>query len=262
LGASTNLHSTFAMFFDALRSRTPSCTSSLCRVRLCRSLQTHGLGGLVRHASTAAIETQQHVITRALTRPLAGAVGGGGVLALSLLWQSERRASACSPAGLQLASAHSASTSRAQSIGALIETKGRLWVALSVFWRCLELLWQLAPVVFTLPLLHSPLRLRWLALLRRTLERCGPVGIKWGQWASTRYDLFEDDLCDELHKLTNSAPAHSIAHTRAVVAADFGCELSDLFATFEDEPMASGSIGQVRAQCEISVTSDRPLIDL
>jgi hypothetical protein len=67
-----------AMLFDALRSRTPSCTSSLCRVRLCRSLQTHGLGGLVRHASTAAIETQQHVITRALTRPLAGAVGGGG----------------------------------------------------------------------------------------------------------------------------------------------------------------------------------------
>jgi aarF domain-containing kinase len=89
------------------------------------------------------------------------------------------------------------------------------------------------------------------ALLRRTLERCGPVGIKWGQWASTRYDLFEDDLCDELHKLTNSAPAHSIAHTRAVVAADFGCELSDLFATFEDKPMASGSIGQVRAQCDL-----------
>ena len=63
--------------------------------------------------------------------------------------------------------------------------------------------------------LHTPLHARcrapWLRFLVRTLARCGPVGIKWAQWASTRYDLFEEDVCETLGELTNQAP--SMAHT-------------------------------------------------
>ena len=177
----------------------------------------------------------------ALLRPLtaAGTIGGGGALALSLLWQSEQRPALCE------AQPVIREISRAQSIDALVATHGRVAIFFRVLLRCFQLLWQLTPMVLTMPLVRTPLRLRWLALLRRSLERCGPVGIKWGQWASTRYDLFEDDLCDELHKLTNSAPAHSIAHTKALVADELGCTLADLFADFDETVLASGSIGQV-----------------
>ena len=114
-----------------------------------------------------------------------------------------------------------------------------------IVWRCLELFWELGPVLLTWPLLRTPLRAHWLWLLVRTLERCGPAGIKWGQWASTRYDLFEDDICDTLAALTNSAPAHSYAHTERLVERELGQPLSELFSEFSAVPLASGSIGQV-----------------
>ena len=85
-----------------------------------------------------------------------------------------------------------------RSVATISEDEGRFRTVTKILWRCLELLCLLAPVLATLPLLRSRLRARWLRLLVATLERCGPVGIKWGQWASTRYDIFEDDLCDAL----------------------------------------------------------------
>ena len=114
-----------------------------------------------------------------------------------------------------------------------------------ILWRCIQLLFLLTPVLATLPLLRTRLRAGWLRMLVRALEKCGPVGIKWGQWASTRYDIFEDDLCDALGALTNAAPVHSIAWSRQVFRDELGKELEDVFSGFEDSPVASGSIGQV-----------------
>ena len=48
---------------------------------------------------------------------------------------------------------------------------------------------------------------------RTGAQACGPVGIKWGQWASTRYDIFEDDMCIALGELVNHAPEHDFEHT-------------------------------------------------
>ncbi|EOD23609.1 aarF domain-containing protein, partial [Emiliania huxleyi CCMP1516] len=89
-------------------------------------------------------------------------------------------------------------------------------------------------------------RERQLSLLVSALARCGPVGIKWGQWASTRYDLFEEDFCEALGTLTNAAPAHGYAHSRAAIEAAFGQPLGSLFDSFDEKPVASGSIGQAR----------------
>ena len=58
----------------------------------------------------------------------------------------------------------------------------------------------------------------WLRALVRALSRIGPAGIKWGRWASTRYDLFAEDFCEALGMLPNPAPMHSTAHTERVVA--------------------------------------------
>lgn len=121
----------------------------------------------------------------------------------------------------------------------------RLPQPLRIAWRCVELAWQLGPALLTIALLRTPLRANWLRLLVQTLEQCGPVGIKWGQWASTRYDLFEDDICDTLAALVNAAPAHPYSHTEALVRTEFGVAIPDLFCDFSRAPIASGSIGQV-----------------
>ena len=143
--------------------------------------------------------------------------------------------------------------SEAGQSGNLIKD-GRLDMALlrKLLWRFLEVCFCLSPVVAWYVLHKTPRvgrrlfsRERLLALLVRCLARCGPVGIKWGQWASTRYDLFEEDLCVALGSLTNQAPAHAFAHTKACIERSFGQPLEALFDEFGRVCVASGSIGQV-----------------
>lgn len=88
-------------------------------------------------------------------------------------------------------------------------------------------------------------RRRWLRVVHSTLERAGPAFIKWGQWAATRPDLFPSDLCSELTKLHMKAPAHSFSHTKKTVEKAFHRKLSEIFADFEEAPVASGSIAQI-----------------
>lgn len=191
---------------------------------------------LTRHQPTAVGHA---LLPRSLMA--AGTLGAGCVLGLSLHWHSS---AVVEPIQCN-SSVERRESQGAQSIEDLVAIHGRMTVVLRVIWRCVELFFRLAPVLCTLPLLRTSLRVHWLSMLRASLERCGPVGIKWGQWASTRYDIFEDDVCDELGKLTNAAPVHPLAWTEQLVAQEFGCHLSDLFADFSEEPVASGSIGQV-----------------
>ena len=127
----------------------------------------------------------------------------------------------------------------------------------------------------------APTREVYLKTLVASLASLGPVGIKWsaalphsllfqgtglrrvscttssalvirfdfflhrGQWASTRYDLFSEDCCEALGALTNDAPSHPFAATEASVREAFGRPLCEVFATFDEAPLASGSIAQV-----------------
>jgi aarF domain-containing kinase len=85
----------------------------------------------------------------------------------------------------------------------------------------------------------------WMELLRHTLEAAGPAFIKWGQWAATRHDIFPPDFCRELERLHSQAPAHSFRYTKAAIEHAFGLPLADLFSHVDQQPVASGSIGQV-----------------
>lgn len=85
----------------------------------------------------------------------------------------------------------------------------------------------------------------WLVIVHRTLEKAGPAFIKWGQWAATRPDLFPRDLCTKLSELHSKAPEHSFAYTKKTIERAFGRKLSEIFESFEEEPVASGSIAQV-----------------
>ncbi|TYI12999.1 hypothetical protein ES332_A08G027600v1 [Gossypium tomentosum] len=88
-------------------------------------------------------------------------------------------------------------------------------------------------------------RKKWLRIVHHTLEKAGPAFIKWGQWAATRPDLFPRDLCDILAELHTKAPSHSFSFTKKSIENAFGRKLSEIFADFEEEPLASGSVAQV-----------------
>eukprot|EP00198_Chlamydomonas_reinhardtii_P013171 XP_001702508.1 predicted protein [Chlamydomonas reinhardtii] len=114
--------------------------------------------------------------------------------------------------------------------------------------RALYLCMLFLPALVTAPLASlggAAARERWLRLVQWTLENAGPAFIKWGQWASTRPDLFPEDLCLHLEQLQTSAPAHSAAHSIATVQAAFDSPLGELFEVFSEQPLASGSIAQI-----------------
>lgn len=81
--------------------------------------------------------------------------------------------------------------------------------------------------------------------LRLALESLGPVFIKLGQALSTRPDIVPQDIADELAKLQDRVPAFDSAQAKALIEAALGKPVSELFATFENEPMAAASVAQV-----------------
>ena len=86
----------------------------------------------------------------------------------------------------------------------------------------------------------------WYKMLRKTLELGGAAFIKWGQWASTRYDVFPAKLCKELEELQAGAPEHSWRRTKEILERAYGSEqLGAIFAWMDPEPIASGSIAQI-----------------
>ncbi|CAI9088607.1 OLC1v1022987C3 [Oldenlandia corymbosa var. corymbosa] len=119
---------------------------------------------------------------------------------------------------------------------------------LILFLRAIYLAVLFCPCIAMAPFaesLGSEYRTTWLQTVRVTLEKAGPAFIKWGQWAATRPDLFPSDLCSELAKLHMKAPAHSYAYTKTTIESAFRRKLHEIFETFEEEPVASGSIAQI-----------------
>jgi ubiquinone biosynthesis protein len=71
------------------------------------------------------------------------------------------------------------------------------------------------------------------------------VFVKFGQILSTRKDLFEGAVADELQKLQDQVPAFATADARDIVEASLGSDINTLFASFENQPLASASVAQV-----------------
>ena len=81
--------------------------------------------------------------------------------------------------------------------------------------------------------------------IRLALAELGPTFIKLGQLLSTRPDLVGRQLADELAQLQQDTPADPPEIARALVEAELGQPIDELFDDFDDIPMASASIGQV-----------------
>jgi ubiquinone biosynthesis protein len=81
--------------------------------------------------------------------------------------------------------------------------------------------------------------------IRRTLEDLGPTFIKFGQVMSTRPDLVPAAMIIELQRLQESVPPFPSDVAVAQLERELGRPLDELFAAFDQEPLAAGSLGQV-----------------
>lgn len=87
--------------------------------------------------------------------------------------------------------------------------------------RFIYLSFLFLPILVSAPValnLGQSYRTLWIVSLRKALEIAGPAFIKWGQWASSRPDLFPGDINKILSKLHSSAPSHSFEDTKRVFA--------------------------------------------
>jgi ubiquinone biosynthesis protein len=83
--------------------------------------------------------------------------------------------------------------------------------------------------------------------IRRTLEDLGPIFVKFGQTLSTRRDLLPDDIAEELVKLQDRVPAFPGSEAKAIIEQTLGQPVVQVFAEFDETPLASASVAQVHA---------------
>lgn len=81
--------------------------------------------------------------------------------------------------------------------------------------------------------------------IRLALEELGATFIKFGQVVSTRPDLVPADVIEELSKLQENVPPFASESAVALVERELGNPVEYLFAEFDREPLAAGSLGQV-----------------
>ena len=81
--------------------------------------------------------------------------------------------------------------------------------------------------------------------LARAFERLGPTFIKLGQAISTRSDLVGDTVADDLASLRDKLPPFPTHLARAMIEAELGRSIRELFLDFADIPVAAASIAQV-----------------
>jgi len=85
----------------------------------------------------------------------------------------------------------------------------------------------------------------WEERVRLALTELGTTFIKLGQILSTRADLVDPGLADELCKLQSDTPPDPPEVIRHSIQADLGQPPEQLYAEFEPNAFASASIGQV-----------------
>lgn len=96
------------------------------------------------------------------------------------------------------------------------------------------------------------------------MSQLGPAFVKLGQAASTRPDIFSEEVLDELATLQSSLPTFNDNDAMRLIEGEMRAEIDDLFTELTAQPVAAASIGQVyrgRLRCngaEVAVKVQRP----
>jgi len=81
--------------------------------------------------------------------------------------------------------------------------------------------------------------------LRLAFEELGPTFVKLGQLLSTRPDLLPESYIEEFTKLQDNVQPLSFDIVRSVVERELGRKIEDAYESFDPQPLAAASIGQV-----------------
>ena len=81
--------------------------------------------------------------------------------------------------------------------------------------------------------------------LAADLEALGPTYVKLGQLLSTRADLLPAPYLASLARLQDDVAGVPYAEIEEVIETQFGARVADLFAEFDEKPLAAASLGQV-----------------
>lgn len=81
--------------------------------------------------------------------------------------------------------------------------------------------------------------------LRFTLEKLGPIWIKFGQMLSTRRDLFDSNIINQLENLQNNTTPFDGHKARKCIENSINSSIDSQFNNFNITPIASASIAQI-----------------
>jgi ubiquinone biosynthesis protein len=99
--------------------------------------------------------------------------------------------------------------------------------------------------------------------LREMFDELGPTFVKFGQLLSTRPDIVPPDIIAELRKLQDEVSPFPMDDVERVVVEDLGLTVEQAFLSFDEQPIAAASIGQVHRatlpnEAEVVVKVQRP----
>jgi ubiquinone biosynthesis protein len=83
------------------------------------------------------------------------------------------------------------------------------------------------------------------ARVRLALEELGPAFIKLGQLLSTRPDLVPPEYVKEFEQLQDQVAPEPVEKIMAELQYELGGRIEDIFTSFDEKPIAAGSIAQI-----------------
>lgn len=102
--------------------------------------------------------------------------------------------------------------------------------------------------------------------VRLCFEKLGPTFVKLGQLLATRPDLIPLEYSEEFKKLHDQVPGVPFKEIESILVKHFGGPINEVFAAFDETPLAAASIAQVhrarlRDGAEVVIKVQRPGIE-